>query len=138
MNGALARFVDTGYWIAYVDRSDRYHERAIALARLLVGPLVTTEAVLTEVGNAFSDLRWRAACVSMLSRIRSNPAIEIVSVTEALFDRAVRLYTARPDKEWGLTDCISFVVMQERGIAEALAADQHFVQAGFRALLREA
>jgi uncharacterized protein len=138
MNGSLARFVDTGYWIASVDRSDRYHERAVAWARRLAGPLVTTEAVLTEVGNALAGLRWRAACFTLLQRIRSNPAIEIIPVNETLFDRAVQFYTARSDKEWGLTDCISFVVMQDRGITEALAADQHFVQAGYRALLRDA
>jgi predicted nucleic acid-binding protein len=85
MNGSFARFVDTGYWIASVDRSDLYHERAVALARRLTGPLVMTEAILTEVGNALAALRWRAACVTLLRRIRSNPAIEIVSVTEAVF-----------------------------------------------------
>ena len=74
----------------------------------------------------------------MRASVRANRNIEIVTVTELLFDRAVQLYTARSDKEWGLTDCVSFVVMQDRGITEALAADQHFVQAGFRALLREA
>ncbi|MGD9890651.1 MAG: type II toxin-antitoxin system VapC family toxin [Dehalococcoidia bacterium] len=111
MNGSRARFVDTGYWIASVDRSDRYHERAVALARRLAGPLVTTEAVLAEVGNALAGFRWRAASVTLLRRVRLNPVIEIVPVTGVLFDRAVQFYTARPDKEWGLTDCISFVVM---------------------------
>lgn len=132
-----ARFLDTGYWIALVDESDRYHDRAIALARRLTGPFVTTEAVLTEVGNGLAGQRWRATAVTLLARIRTSPQIEVVTVTSDLFARAVDLYTARPDKEWGLTDCLSFVVMQERGITEALAADQHFVQAGFRALLRE-
>jgi uncharacterized protein len=42
---------------------------------------------------------------------------------------------SRRDKEWSLTDCISFVVMKERGLTEALTADHHFEQAGFKALL---
>jgi predicted nucleic acid-binding protein len=107
--------VDTGYWIALVDRSDRYHERARALARDSDGLLVTTEAVLTEVGNTLAGQRWRAAAVALLGRIRASSAIEVVPVSAALFARAVDLYAARPDKEWGLTDCISFVVMQDRG-----------------------
>jgi len=45
------------------------------------------------------------------------------------------LYQQRPDKEWGLTDCISFVVMQEQGISEAFTSDHHFTQAGFTILL---
>ena len=52
------------------------------------------------------------------------------------FDEGVRLYVARPDKDWSLTDCISFVVMRERGITEALTGDRHFEQAGFVALLK--
>jgi uncharacterized protein len=98
---------------------------------------VTTEAVLTEIGNSLAGRRWRSEAITLLQRLRSAPDIEIVPMTADLFDRAVDLYTSRRDKEWGLTDCISFVVMQDRGITEALAADQHFVQAGFRALLRE-
>jgi predicted nucleic acid-binding protein len=53
-----------------------------------------------------------------------------------LFDRGVELYDARPDKHWSLTDCISFVAMQDHGISEALTGDRHFEQAGFVALMR--
>jgi len=49
----------------------------------------------------------------------------------------LELYARRPDKSWSLTDCISFVVMTDRGLTEALTGDHHFEQAGFRALLRE-
>jgi uncharacterized protein len=131
------RFVDTGYWIALVDRSDQHHHRAMNLARDLGGPFVTTEAVLTEIGNSLAGQRWRNQAITLLQRLRAAPEIEIVTVTADLFARAVELYSSRRDKDWGLTDCISFVVMQDRGITEALAADQHFIQAGFRALLRE-
>jgi predicted nucleic acid-binding protein len=110
------RFIDSGHFLALADRQDAYHQKAVTLSRSLIGPFVTTEAVLVEVGNSLAGERWRVGGASMLASIRTNPNIEIVNVTEALFDRAVRLYTARPDKEWGLTDCISFVVMQERGI----------------------
>ena len=60
-------------------------------------------------------------------RLRANPNVEVVPLTAELAARGLDLYRARMDKEWGLTDCISFVVMQDRGIREALAADRHFV-----------
>ncbi len=133
----ILRFIDTGYWLGLATDRDPHHERAVVLSRILVGPFVTTEAVLLELGNAFSGARFRALGVRLLNDIRTAPDIEVTPLGPDLLARAIDLYAARPDKEWGLTDCVSFVVMQERGIHEALAADQHFVQAGFRALLRD-
>jgi uncharacterized protein len=131
------RFIDAGYWIALVNGSDRYHDRALALSRTLTGRFVTTEAVLIEVANALARQRWRAQTAALIDEIMSTPTIDIVTITTELLRQGMHLFASRPDKEWGLTDCISFVVMQDRGITEALAADQHFVQAGFRALLRQ-
>lgn len=132
-----ARFIDTGYWLAIVHENDQYHARARALSSQVSGPFVTTEAVLLEVGNALSSARLRPSGVQVLMSIRADPNIEVVSLSDSLLDRAIALFASRTDKEWGLVDGVSFVVMRERGIVEALAADQHFVQAGFRALSRE-
>lgn len=129
-------FVDTGYWLALYNVRDRLHARALALAAQ-DRPIVTTEGVLLEVGDALARSQTRAMGVALLRNIRDVPNLEIVPLTTESFSRAVDLYAGRPDKEWGLTDCVSLVVMKERGIDEALAADQHFVQAGFRALLLE-
>lgn len=71
-----------------------------------------------------------------LWRSFADPTVEIVPLSEDLYAEAVTLYRARPDKEWGLTDCVSFVVMTQRRITEALTADEHFEQAGFKAILR--
>ena len=131
------RFVDAGYWIALANVRDDLHQRARLLARSLRGPLITTEAVLLEVGDSLARLATRAAATNLLLSIRAQPAIDVVALSPELLSRAFALYASRPDKEWGLTDCVSFIVMQDPGITEALAADQHFVQAGFRALLRE-
>ena len=120
-----------------VNQQDRFHEPAQAASRLVSPPFVTTEAVLVEIGNALSRRAWRAVGVATLDRLRNSPEIEIVPVTSALLDRAIALYSARPDKEWGLTDCISFVVMQDRGLIYALTADRHFEQAGFQNILIE-
>jgi predicted nucleic acid-binding protein len=134
-------FLDTAYAIALAAASDQLHAPAVALAQKLEADrtrLVTTPAVLLEIGNALAKQRYRAAAVQLLASLEADPTIEIVPLTEELYARAFRLYQDRPDKEWGLTDCASFVVMGARGITEALTADEHFEQAGFRALLRPA
>jgi predicted nucleic acid-binding protein len=128
-------FIDTSYILALVNTADKYHERARATALAVRPPFVTTEAVLTEIGNAFCRTRWRPLGIATLNDLRADPDIETVPVDSALFDRAVALYGARPDKEWGLTDCISFVVMEERGLTLALTTDRHFEQAGFQSAL---
>ena len=130
-------FVDTGYWLAWLNREDDLHEQAHRFDARLPARLVTTEAALFEVGNAMARPPLRAKVVAFFARIQVNPRIVILPVDTPLFRRAIALYAARPDQEWGLVYCASFVVMQDRGITEALAYNQHFVQAGFRALLRE-
>jgi len=99
--------------------------------------LVTTWAVLLEIGNALCQVQFRDAALQLLSSLQSDASVEIVPLAGALLEQAVKLYSERPDKEWGLTDCVSFVVMEARGIRDALTADEHFQQAGFRALMRE-
>lgn len=74
--------------------------------------------------------------MSLLKHLKSDPLIEIVPPTLALFDMGLALYADRPDKQWSLTDCISFVVMRQHGLSEALTGDHHFEQAGYRAMLR--
>ncbi len=133
-------FLDTAYAIALSSPQDQFHLRAIQLAEHLENSqaiLVTTRAVLVEIGNTLAKQRHRLAGVRLLRSLEADPGVEIVSLSDELYQRALQLYRDRPDKEWGLTDCISFVVMQERGLYEALTTDEHFQQAGFRALLRE-
>lgn len=133
-------FLDTAYAIALSSSSDQFHDRAVCLADQLEAAgtrLVTTQAVLLEIGNALSKQRYRHAAVRLLGSLEADPKVEIIPVAKQLYGRALQLYRERTDKEWGLTDCISFIVMQDRGITEALTTDEHFQQAGFRALLRE-
>jgi uncharacterized protein len=126
-----ATFIDTGYILALVNTTDKYHSQAGATANVIAPPFVTTEAVLTEVGNALSGLRWRKLAVDTLNDLRTDPNIQIVTVDAAVFEQALNLFAARLDKEWGLTDCISFVVMQARNLSQVLTTDRHFEQAGF-------
>ncbi len=133
-------FLDTSYAIALSSRADRFHERAQDLAdRIEVEPLhlVTTRAVLLEIGNALAKQRFRRVGVELLAAIETDPRVDIVPLSEDLFALAGDLYRRHSDKEWGLTDCVSFAVMRKRGIVEALSTDHHFKQAGFRPLLLE-
>jgi hypothetical protein len=131
-------FLDTAYAIALSSPRDMYHARAAALADELEQRhvrLLTTRAVLLEIGSALARQRFRRAAVALLEALEHDPTVEIVPLSEVLFAKAFQLYRDRPDKEWGLTDCVSFVVMKDRGLTEALTTDDHFRQAGFRALL---
>ena len=90
-----------------------------------------------EIGNALAKLRYRKAAAELLESLESDPTVEIIPISEELYKRAFELYRERQDKEWGITDCISFIVMQERGLQAALTTDEHFEQAGFDAILRK-
>ncbi len=132
-------FLDASYAIALSAPRDALHARAVAQARLLAAGrtrIVTTRAVLLEIGNGLSNRRSRGAAVQLLDSLETDSSVEIVPLSIDLYTKAFDLYRSRPDKDWGLVDCASFVVMGERGIADALTADEHFEQAGFRALLR--
>lgn len=133
-------FLDTSYALALSAPTDQFHERAVRLATELEtaqARLVTTRAVLLEIGNALSRQRYRAAAVRLLEALETDPSVEVLSLSDDLYARGLQLYCARLDKEWGLIDCASFVVMTDRGMTKALTSDEHFQQSGFRALLRE-
>jgi predicted nucleic acid-binding protein len=132
----IARFADTFYFLALLNERDAAHEQAVKQADRLGSRLVTTDWVLVEVADALAAPAERPAFLALWEQIRDHPAIEIVPAERSLLLLGLDLYTRRPDKSWSLTDCISFVVMAERGLTEALTGDHHFEQAGFRALLR--
>lgn len=131
-------FLDASYAIALSSARDVHHSKAVRLAQQLENDgtqLVTTGGVLLEIGNALSRLRYRKAAVALLSAIEQDPKIEVVPASEELCGQAFDLFKRRTDKEWGMTDCLSFILMAEREMTAALTADNHFQQAGFRALL---
>ena len=133
-------FLDSAYAIALSAPNDQHHAQAVLLAERLEAEgaqLITTRAVVLEIGNALSKQRYRQDAIKLLHALEADPNVEIVPVTEGLYQRGFQLYSARTDKDWGITDCISFIVMEEQGLKEALTTDAHFQQAGFHTLLRE-
>lgn len=131
-------FIDTVFIQALLNSYDQYHTKAKAfLPRLRKASEVwITEAILVEVCNAFSAIN-RIVPIQFVEYCYSTDNIQVVTIDTPLLMRAITLYKNRSDKMWGLTDCISFVVMDEQGLMEAVTADKHFVQAGYRALLLE-
>lgn len=129
-------FADTSFYVAIFSPHDALHARAKAVAAGHQDAVVTTEFVLLEVGNFFCRGNGRAIFQTMIENLRSAEDIEIVPASADLFNKGLALFTSRPDKEWSLTDCTSFALMQERGLTDALTADHHFEQAGFVALLK--
>jgi predicted nucleic acid-binding protein len=133
-------FLDTSYAIAIGSPRDEHRPLARELARRIRAAgtrIVTTQAVVIEIGDALSKVHLRAAAVDLMDVLEEDPAVEIVPVTDDLYAEGAALYRRHKDKEWGMTDCLSFVVvMRRRGIMEALTADAHFSQAGFLPLLR--
>jgi len=128
-------FADTFYFLAVLNPNDEAHSRAMAITAASRRAMVTTKWVLTEVADALAASSNRGVFSLFLNSLRSDPRATIALGSDDLFDRGVLLYGQRNDKDWPLTDCISFVLMQEMGITEALTADHHFEQAGFRILM---
>jgi len=136
-------FLDTSFLQALYSREDQLHQRALEWNRRVVRArqVVSTEAVMIELGNALSAIDRARAAEAVERFLNASSAnggvVRIVPVDSALLRRGLRFYSSRRDKDWGLTDCISFEVMREMGLTDALTADRHFVQAGFRAMLLE-
>jgi predicted nucleic acid-binding protein len=129
-------FVDSYYYLAFVNEDDGGHERAIAFSTKFHGKSVTTEWVLMEVADALSAPAQRSVFLELLEHLRADPGLMIIPSGPNIFERGVQLFAERPDKSWSLTDCISFNVMNDLQLTEALTADHHFAQAGFLPVLK--
>ena len=132
-------FADASYWIGLFNPRDHLHARAAAAFReFRPHQIVTSEMVLTEMLNHFSerDPYLRRSAAKGVASLRALPDIVIVPQTSELFASAFERYRAMSDKGWSLTDCASFIIMEDEELIAALSHDHHFVQAGFQALLR--
>lgn len=131
-------FVDTVAWIALLNVSDGLHVRAQQVMNSLRQQkvnLVTTEFVLLEVADALSTPVIRTQTVTFINGLRQLTNLQIIPADATLFEDGWTLYSQRPDKEWGLTDCTSFVAMTREQITQAFTSDHHFEQVGFVKLL---
>ena len=128
-------FIDTSYVIALINDRDQYYPQAQILSEQYeTADFVVTDAVLLEVGNALCR-GFKQEAVQVIQYFLVAEEVEIVSLTTELFLEGFALYQTYQDKEWSLVDCISFVVMRQREIQQALTFDRHFEQAGFQRLI---
>ena len=124
-------FADTSFLAAFLNDADQWHWRAMGWSRSHDEELVTTEYVIVELGSMMSFGHLRALFLDFVEGCRNGDVARIVPASEELLAAGLGLFAARPDKRWGLADCVSFGVMKRMGITESLTFDHHFGQAGF-------
>lgn len=129
-------FADTAYFIALTNLRDAAHHKATAFADEAINDIVTTQWVLTEYCSYMNKPATRRIAGPFIEDLMRDPAIAVLPANAKDFGRGFRLYRDRTDKAWTLVDCISFILMRELRIKEALTSDHHFEQTGFTALLR--
>ncbi len=130
-------FLDTGYLLALIRKNDQYHQDAIIGSAQYFGPYLTTELVLMELATALAGPPHRRIASAAIHRILHDEDTEIVPWHSLTFQDVMAFYNLRMDKSWGIVDCFSFLIMQQRNIDTALAFDIHFRQAGFHVPLLE-
>lgn len=128
-------FLDTGYVLALELSNDQNHRAASKHWRSIkkrLPPLVTTSYVFDEVVTYFNSRGHHAKAVEVGNRLLKSPSVQFVQVDTGLFMEGWQYFQQHQDKDYSLTDCISFIVMERFKIETAFAFDQHFVQAGFK------
>ena len=128
-------FADTSFYVALANPADQNHPIAMSVAAKLDAAILTTDFIIVELGNYLRGVRQRTLFLEAERDIRLDDQCIVVPADRKLLDRGINLFQERPDKHWSLTDCISFVVMQDHSVKEALTAVRHFEQAGFLPLL---
>src|SRR5437762_13265486 len=129
-------FADTSFCVAFLSRRDRFHDLANELMLTLQARMVTTDWVVVEIANFMAKTPLRAEAANLIRRVQANPRMDIVPASAAAIEEGLKLYEQYADKAWSLTDCISFRIMRNEQLSQALTADHHFEQAGFEILLR--
>ena len=112
------------------------HRKAVELTLLQNIRIVLTDFILLELGNMFKEGNHRSKLVALVEQLRSKSNVLIVPASRRLLQDSLELFGNRTDKDWSLTDCSSFIVMDEYRVTTALSSDHHFEQAGFTILLK--
>jgi len=129
-------YADTFYYLALINSRDAAHQKAAAMSSQIRRRVITSAWVIQELADGLATPPARAGFLKLVSVLKADPHTTIVPANENLWQQGMDLYRSRPDKAWSLTDCISFEIMREEGLVDALTADHHFSQAGFNATLK--
>jgi uncharacterized protein len=130
-------FWDTSGFFALLDRTDAAHGRVIDWIGSGAGrkPAVTTEWVVGETCTLLVARRRPHLVGAFLDRIERTAALTVINPDDALVSAAKLMIRRHAEHGYSFADCLSFCLMSERHIREALTADEHFRQAGFEPLL---
>lgn len=131
-------FADTAAWLALINKSDTLHKKAKKVRDSLLNhnsQFVVTDYIVVEIANSLSRIPFRESAINLINSMTASKNIEIVEIDKEVYKEAWELYSSRTDKEWSLTDCTSFIIMNRRRMTEAFTSDRHFEQAGFKILL---
>jgi uncharacterized protein len=129
-------FADTAFFVGLLNEPDDLHPQAKRLIGICSGRILTSYWVLLEFANYFSSTPHRSTAGDFADAWLADSEAECILPAAGAFSAGLELYRDRQDKQWSLTDCISFNLMRERGVIEALTSDHHFEQAGFRILMK--
>jgi len=128
--------IDTSGFYCYLDADQPSHADAVtrlngAAARL------THSYVLAELIALCQSRRFnRSTALRFVADVADGGDFEVVWVDERLHRAGMTLLQSQTDKTYSLCDAISFILMRDRGVADALTTDHHFEQAGFIRLLK--
>jgi uncharacterized protein len=128
-------FLDTAYVVAVETKNDQYHAAATPHWNMQRGApalkLVTTSFVLAEIVSLLNARRAHDRAVEVGTWLFRSPTVQLIQVDSDLFQQAWSYFVQQDDKQYSLTDCISFLVMKRMRISTAFTFDHHFRQAGF-------
>ena len=130
-------FADTSFYLALLSPQDNWHTAALKLSASFRGRVLTSEYVLFELGALMCRAPLRQLFLELIRDLESAPHVEIISASRQCFKEGLKMFASRSDKDWSLTDCVSFVLMQRHNIMGAFTSDHHFEQAGFQVLLKQ-
>ncbi len=132
-------FVDTSGFFALLVVKDPQHGIAERILRRAQGEkrrLITTDYVLDEITTLLKTRGAAELVEPLFERVFQSQACRVEWTSEARFGKVRAFFRKHSDQDWSFTDCLSFCVMKEFGLREALTTDSHFKQAGFVALLK--
>lgn len=131
-------FLDASGIVALLNKSDQLHIQANAVYQRFRASwyrFLTTDIVLMEVGNVLSQPAFKRAVNVYIETLRQSRKSSVIYTNEVDFTAGLQRYGKYADKDWGLSDCVSFEVMRQYSCTQVFTNDHHFTQAGFAILL---
>jgi hypothetical protein len=131
-------FLDTAYAFALINQSDKWHLESVDWQQKIIEEgafLLTTEYILCEIADGLASIKYRKKAIQLIRILEQSEIVKIIPASTELLHRGLSFFEKYSDKDFSLTDCISFTIMKEFRIRRALTSDHHFSQVGFIALL---